>query len=113
VILDLNRARPIHLAVIDGIKTGEGGEVPRGTFNPVQPGMLIAGKNPVSTDAVATAAMGFDPTVEPPHAPFLRGDNYLNLARELGMGTNRLDEIEVVGASIDDVRYEFKPSERM
>jgi uncharacterized protein (DUF362 family) len=113
VILDLNRARPIHLALIDGIKTAEGGEVPRGTFNPVEPGVLIAGKNPVATDAVATATMGFDPTVEPPTPPFLRGDNYLNLAYELGLGTNRLEEIEVVGTSIDDVRYQFEPSRQM
>jgi uncharacterized protein (DUF362 family) len=113
VILDLNRARPIHLALIDGIKTAEGGEVPRGTFHPVQPGVLIAGKNPVATDAVATAAMGFDPTVEPPAPPFLRGDNYLNMAHELGLGTNRLEEIEVVGASIDEVLYQFKPSREM
>jgi len=113
VILDLNRARPIHLALIDGIKTAEGGEAPRGSFNPVAPGVLIAGKNPVATDAVATAVMGFDPTVEPPTAPFLRGDNYLNLACQLGLGTNRLEEIQVVGASIDDVRYPFQPSWEM
>jgi uncharacterized protein (DUF362 family) len=113
VILDLNRARPIHLAVIDGIKTAEGGEAPRGTFKPVEPGVLIAGKNPVATDAVATAAMGFDPTVERSAPPFLRGDNYLNLARELDLGTNRLEEIEVVGASIDEVLYEFEPSREM
>jgi uncharacterized protein (DUF362 family) len=79
----------------------------------VQPGVLFAGKDPVATDAVATAAMGFDPTIEPPNAPFLRGDNYLNLARELEMGTNRLEEIEVVGTRIDHVRYEFEPSRRM
>jgi uncharacterized protein (DUF362 family) len=72
--------------------------------------MLVAGKDAVATDAVATAAMAFDPTLEPPAAPFLRADNHLNLARELGLGTNRLEEIEVIGASIDDVRYEFKPS---
>jgi uncharacterized protein (DUF362 family) len=113
VILDLNRARPIHLALIDGIKTGEGGEAPRGTFNPVQPGVLLAGKDPVAADAVATAVMGFDPTIEPPAAPFLRGDNYLNMACDLGMGTNRLEEIEVVGLAVEDVLYEFQPSREM
>jgi uncharacterized protein (DUF362 family) len=109
VILDLNRARPIHLALIDGVKTGEAGEAPRGDFSPVEPGVLIAGKDPVAADAVATAAMGFDPTVEPPHVPFMYADNYLNLARALGLGTNRLEEIEIVGALIDEVRYEFAP----
>ena len=113
VILDLVRARPIHLALIDGIKTGEGGETPRESFAPVAPGVLIAGKDPVATDAVATATMGFDPTVEPPADPFLRGDNYMNLAYGLGLGTNRLQEISVVGTPIDDVLLEFEPSREM
>jgi uncharacterized protein (DUF362 family) len=110
VILDLNRARPIQLAFIDGIMTSEGGEVPRGTFAPVQPGVLLAGKNALATDAVATAVMGFDPTTDPPNVPFMRSDNYLNMADELGLGTNRLEEIGVLGASIDEVRYPFEPS---
>jgi len=110
VIMDLNRARPIHLGLVDGIKTTQGGEGPWiGTISPIAPGVLIAGKDVVATDAVATAAMGYDPTVEPPNSPFLRSDNHLNLARELGLGTNRLDEIEVVGPSIDDVAMEFEP----
>lgn len=110
VIIDLNRARPIHMALVDGIKTVEAGEGPWiKTMAPVEPGLLIAGKNPVTTDAVATAAMGFDPTATPPNAPFLRSDNHLNLACDLGLGTNHLEEIEVVGAAIEDVRYEFEP----
>ncbi len=113
VIVDLNRARPIHLALIDGIKTGEGGEAPRGSFAPVQPGVLVAGKSAVATDAVGAAVMGFDPTVEPPTAPFLRADNYLNLARGLKLGTNLLEEIEVAGAAIDKVLYPFQPSVSM
>lgn len=113
VILDLNRARPIDLALLDGVMTGEGGEAPRGSFHPVQPGVLLAGKDAVATDAVATAVMGFDPTVEPPNAPFLRGDNYLNMATKSGMGTNRLEEIDVVGLSVEDVIYPFKPSTQL
>ena len=111
VILDLNRARPIHLAVIDGVKTAEGGEGPwQQTFAPVEPGVLIAGKNAVSTDAVATAVMGFDPTAASYTKPFTRCDNYLNMAYERGLGSNRLNDIEVVGASINEVRYEFQPA---
>jgi uncharacterized protein (DUF362 family) len=110
VIMDLNRARPIHLGLIDGIKTAQGGEGPWiGTISPIAPGVLIAGKDVVATDAVATAAMGYDPTIEPPHSPFLRSDNHLNLAHELGLGTNHLDEIEVVGPSINDVVMGFEP----
>jgi uncharacterized protein (DUF362 family) len=111
IILDLNRARPIHLSLVDGIKSTEGGEGPwQPSIAPVKPGVLIAGKNPVATDAVATAVMGFDPTSEYPAAPFLRADNHLNLAHGLGLGTNRLNEIKVVGTSIDDVRVQFKPA---
>jgi len=110
VILDLNRARPIDLALIDGIKTAEGGEVPRGSFAPVSPGVLVAGRNPVATDAVATAVMGFDPTASYPTPPFLRNDNYLNMAAKLGLGTNHLQKIGIVGASVENVRYEFRPS---
>jgi uncharacterized protein (DUF362 family) len=109
-IVDLNRIRPIHLALIDGIKTAEAGEGPWiQTMAPVAPGVLIAGVNPVATDAVSAAVMGFDPTISYPAAPFLRSDNHLSLAQQMGLGPHRLEEIEVVGAAIDDVRYEFKP----
>jgi uncharacterized protein (DUF362 family) len=111
IIIDLNRVRPIHLALLDGIKTVEGGEGPWiESMAPIAPGVLIAGKNPVATDAVATAVMGFDPRGRFPASPFLHGDNHLSLAADAQMGTNRLEEIEVVGARIDDVRHRFKPA---
>jgi uncharacterized protein (DUF362 family) len=110
-LIDLNKARPINFSLIDGIKTAEAGEGPWiATMTPVEPGVLFAGKNPVSTDAVATAAMGHDPTGDYPDAPYIRGDNHLNLAAEAGMGTNVIDEIEVVGATIEEVLYPFTPS---
>jgi len=111
VILDLNRARPVNLGLIDGIWTIERGEGPwvNGVAL-VKPGVLFAGKDPVATDSVATAAMGFDPTTDYPNQPFLHADNHLNIAKSLGLGTNRLEEIKVVGATIDEVRFQFKPS---
>ncbi len=111
VIVDLNRARPIHLAVIDGILTVDGGEGPWQDVQPQATAVLIAGKNPVSTDAVATAVMGFDPTVEAPEAPFLRAKNHLAQASLAGLGPCRLEEIPVVGAKIEDVRGNFRPCE--
>ena len=110
VILDLNRARPVNLAVIDGIQSAEGGEVPRGSFQAIQPGLLVVGKNAVATDAVSSALMGFDPLQEPPKAPFLKGINYLNLASQSGMGSNQLQDITVIGPAIEDVKVQFKPS---
>jgi len=59
---------------------------------------------------VATAAMDFDPIAEYPNAPFVHGENHLNIAANLGMGTNRLEEINVVGANIEDVKMKFTPS---
>jgi uncharacterized protein (DUF362 family) len=110
IIVELNKARPIHFALIDGIMTTEAGEGPWiRAMAPVAPGVLVAGKNALATDAVATAIQGFDPTAPGKTAPFVRSDNHLNLAYEAGLGTHRLDEIEVVGASIDEVRYPFKP----
>jgi uncharacterized protein (DUF362 family) len=109
-VIDLARTRPIHLAVTDGIQTVEAGEGPWvNTMAPVQPGVLVAGKDPVAADAVSAAVMGFDPTITYPSAPFLRSDNHLSLAHTMGLGTHRLEEIQVLGASIDDVRYEFRP----
>jgi uncharacterized protein (DUF362 family) len=111
VIVDLNRARPIDMALIDGIKTAEGGEGPWiNTLAPVEPGVLIAGKDPVATDAVATAAMDFDPLATRNQGPFLQSDNHLNIAHERGLGTNHLDEVDVIGPSIADVRIKFATS---
>ena len=112
IIVELNKARPVHFSLIDGITTVDGGEGPwLPTFGTemLQPGILIAGKNPVATDAVATAAQGFDPTASAMTVPFVRGDNHIALAHAAGLGTNRLDEIEVLGHAIDDVKMDFRP----
>lgn len=111
IIVDINRARPIHFSLIDGIKTMQGGEGPwiEGV-SALAPGLLIAGKQALATDAVATAVMGHDPAGDYPNSPFIRCDNHLNLAAAAGLGTNRLAEIEVRGAAIDTVRTPFKPA---
>lgn len=109
VVVDLCRARPIDLALIDGIRTCDGGEVPRGSFAPLAAGVLVAARDPVAADAVATAVMGHDPTAGYPDPPFVNADNHLELARQAGLGTNRLEQIEVVGARVEDVRRAFRP----
>lgn len=111
IIVDINRARPINFSLIDGIKSTQGGEGPWiESLAAIEPGLLIAGKNPVATDAVATAVMGHDPTGEYPESPFVRCVNHLNLAAQAGLGTNRLDEIEVLGLQIADVKTQFVPA---
>jgi hypothetical protein len=59
---------------------------------------------------VGTALMGFDPLTEYPAAPFLNGENYFNLAYELGMGSHHLEEIAVVGVPIEEGKFKFAPS---
>jgi uncharacterized protein (DUF362 family) len=111
IIVDINRARPINFSLIDGIKTTQGGEGPWiKSLAPIEPGVLIAGKNPVATDAVATAVMGHDPMGDYPNSPFVRADNHIKLAAQAGLGTNRLDEIEVLGSQIAEVRTQFIPA---
>jgi uncharacterized protein (DUF362 family) len=108
VIVDINRARPIHFGLIDGILTAEGGEGPWiATMTPIKGNMLIAGKNCVATDAVATACMGHNPEDDYGTPPYYRTDNHLKIAAEMGLGTNRLADIDVVGASIDKVKVQF------
>jgi uncharacterized protein (DUF362 family) len=109
VTADLATARPIHLAIIDGISTVAGGEGPwvKG-LRPVQARLLIAGTNCVSTDAVCTALMGFDPMADRGTAPFEHCDSTLKLAEQLGLGTRDLNRIEVRGVPIAKARINFR-----
>ena len=110
IIVDLNKTRPVNFSLIDGVMTSQGGEGPWiQTFTSIAPGVLFAGKDPVATDSVATVAMGFDPTAAPMTVPFVRGKNHIAIAAAAGLGTNRLEEIEVVGTNLDDVKQDFKP----
>jgi hypothetical protein len=109
IVADLVAARPIHLAIIDGVETAAGGEGPWvKNFRTVQPGLLIAGTNCVNTDAVAMALMGFDPMADRGAAPFETCDSTLKLAEQLGMGTRDLSRIEVRGLPIEKGRVFFR-----
>lgn len=110
VIVDLNLACPVHLAVIDGIRTCEGAAGPwdAKSLHPVQPGLLLAGLDPVATDAVATAVMGYDPEAPVHSRPFLGGENHLALASAAGVGANRLADIRVLGETIESACFPFK-----
>ena len=108
IVADLNAARPIDIALIDGIETVAGGEGPwiRG-IRRVTPGLLVAGFNAVTTDTVGTAVMGYDPRAPKGVAPFLKCDNTLLLAESLGLGSADLKKIEVRGISISGAKYSF------
>jgi hypothetical protein len=113
-IVDLNAAFPISLTVIDGIsviQTAEGWW--NGSMVSVtRPGLLIAGSNPVSTDAVAASVMGFDSDAPDRAWPFVNGTNYLALARRKGMGENRINKLEIAGVDLETARFECQPTYR-
>lgn len=109
IVADLSAAITPGLEIIEGIESIAGAELPRaGTTAAVSPGILVAGTNPVCTDAVAMALMGLDPMAERGAAPFETCDNTLRLAEDLGVGTRDLGRIEVVGESIRNVTFKFR-----
>ena len=115
ILVDILSVRPIDFAVVDAISTQDQGEGPWNDGEPgiqirtVRPHLLMAGRNPVAVDAVGTAVMGFDPTAKDFAAPFNRSINHIALAAARGMGTDRLEEIEVRGEAIEQVRFQFTP----
>ena len=112
IVVDICAARPIHLAIIDGITSMSGGEGPwckdAAELKFTQPGVLIAGLNPVSTDAVGTAVMGYDnPRAVRGEKPFGFCDNHLLMAEQAGLGSAELSQIDVRGAAISKVKYPY------
>jgi uncharacterized protein (DUF362 family) len=109
IVADINTARPVHFAVIDGIESMAGGEGPWApNSRRVSPRLLVAGFNPLCTDAVAMALMGFNPLADRGEAPFEGSDSHLRLGMELGIGTADLSKIEVRGVPIEQARFNFR-----
>jgi uncharacterized protein (DUF362 family) len=108
VIADVVAARPVHLAIIDGIETATASETPGPNSRAVNPGVLVAGTNCVSTDAVCAAIMGFDPVADHGTAPFEHSDSTLRVAEQLGVGSRNLDRIELAGTPIAQARFDFR-----
>jgi uncharacterized protein (DUF362 family) len=107
-VVDLVSARPIDLAIVDGIKTMTGGEGPWiEKVAGVSPGVLVAGTNCVNTDAVCMAIMGFDPMATRGAPPFEDCDSTLELAEKAGLGTRDLRKIEIAGMPVKQVTFDF------
>lgn len=96
-IVDLISVIKPSVAVIDGIIAGEGHET---SGNPVEMNLVIAGTDPVAVDAVGAAVMGIPP----------ESVKHLCLAEETGLGTCRLEEIEILGEPIEKVKRKFRTS---
>jgi len=110
IVVDVCAALPVHLTIIDGITTMAGGEGPwtGPHMKIVSPGVLVAGLNPVCTDAVGAAVMGYDPMATRGQPPFDACDSFLELAEARGLGTRDLNRIEVVGTPLKDAVFPFR-----
>ena len=109
IVADISGARPVDIAIIDGITSMSGGEGPWATTAAfVTPGVLIVGRNPISTDAVGLSVMGYsNPQATRGTAPFQTADNHLLLAQQAGVGTADLSKIEVLGLTIAQAKYPY------
>jgi len=110
-VVDQVAARPIDLAIVDGISSLSGGEGPWNAsadnpLAPTDPRIMVVGWNPVATDAVAASVMGFDPLGAAGVGPY-PGDNHLALAHARGLGEARLDQLDIRGLALADALYPY------
>ena len=94
VIVDINTVLKAAFTVIDGFTAMEGKGPTSG--NPIQMDTIIAGEDPVATDATACRVMGFNPHTV----------SHIKRAYEKTLG--EIDRIEVVGDGIEAVMKPFK-----
>jgi uncharacterized protein (DUF362 family) len=95
VVIDMVRANRMGLTVIDGWSAMEGNGPSNGTLTPMN--VIIAGTDPLATDIVAAAAMGFDAAEVPT----------FTYAHRAGMLPRSLADIEIRGEKVAAVRREF------
>jgi uncharacterized protein (DUF362 family) len=130
VLVDILGARPVDLAIADGIISMVAGEGPWVLGSkPCHPGILIVGKNIVNTDAVAAATMGYNPRAGRHEAPyrvyknpkdhppeqltpvdesFQYADNMALLAEAAGLGSADLIKIDVRGVPIKEAMFDYE-----
>jgi uncharacterized protein (DUF362 family) len=130
ILVDILGARPVDLAIADGINSMVGGEGPWVLGSkPVHPEILIVGKNCVNTDTVAAACMGYNPRagrheapyrvfknpkdhppdqLHPDNETFQYADNMMLLAEGAGLGSADLTKIDVRGVPIKDAMFEYE-----
>ena len=130
ILVDIVGARPIDLAINDLVISTVGGEGPWVLgAKPIKPGILVAGRNCVNTDAVTMATMGYNPRagrheapyrvykgpnshpkdqLTPPDEAFQYADNMMLLAEAAGIGSADLGKIDVRGVPIRDAVFDFE-----
>ncbi len=96
-IADLASVITPNIAIIDGIIAGEGHE---SSGNPVEMNLVIAGTDPVAVDSVGAAVMMIPPN----------DVKHLRLAEKKGLGKCELNQIEILGEPIENVKKKFRRS---
>jgi uncharacterized protein (DUF362 family) len=96
-IVDLASVITPNIAIIDGIIAGEGHE---SSGNPVEMNLVIAGTDPVAVDSVGAAVMMIPPN----------DVKHLHLAEKKGLGKCELNQIEILGEPIENVKKKFRRS---
>mgnify|MGYP003733736397 FL=1 len=91
-ITAINLARTSNIQIVDAIEGSDG----KGNY--VRMDTLMVGTNPVATDAVALAVAGFTPEEQ----------TQMQMCSQYGLGPCRLQEIDVVGETIDSVRFRLQ-----
>lgn len=94
-LVDILRYHKPALTVIDGVRGQEGDHANMGWT--VETKCIVSGVDTVAVDAVAGAVMGLDN---------LEADT-TRLAHEQGLGVGDINQINVAGASIDEVKHTF------
>ena len=100
IVVDAATTLRPDLAVVDGLVGSDFGM----DHEPREMNVLLAGHDPVATDAVGAAVMGFDPHADFPVEPFVVSENHLRLAASVGLGVLDLAGTDVRGERIEDVR---------
>jgi uncharacterized protein (DUF362 family) len=96
VVVDINTVLKSRLTVVDGFYALEGPGPTNGT--PVKMDLIIAGKDPVATDATGCRVMGINP-----------GEIYhIKRAYEKGLGEMDEGKIELVGNRLEEVMRKFR-----
>ncbi|GAB4314142.1 MAG: DUF362 domain-containing protein [Promethearchaeota archaeon] len=96
-LVDIFTASSPQLNVVDAVIAMEGNG-PGRSGTPVLLNAVLAGTDPVAVDSVCSALAGVEPDLVYTTAE----------AARRGLGTMDLDEIEVVGARVEDVAKKFK-----
>jgi uncharacterized protein (DUF362 family)/NAD-dependent dihydropyrimidine dehydrogenase PreA subunit len=97
MLLDvLGYARP-SLSIMDGV-IGMEGDGPGTHGTPRKAGVILASSDSVALDVVATSVIGWDPLSVP----------IIRKAKERGLTSGRLQDVNVLGARVEDVRVAFK-----